>query len=117
MDMLFKGGAREVYTVPIGMKKSRPGHLIRVMCTEDYRKKMVELIFKHTTTIGIREVETKRYVLDRKMETVETKFGDVRFKKSSGYGVDRCKYEYEDLKQIADRENLSISEVRKLIEG
>lgn len=117
MDMLFKGGAREVYTVPIGMKKSRPGHLIRVMCTEDYRKKMVELMFKYTTTIGIREVETHRYVLDRKIETVETKFGDVRLKKSSGYGVDRCKYEYEDLKQIADRENLSISEVKKLIGG
>ena len=115
MDMLFKGGAREVYTVPIGMKKSRPGHLIRVMCTEDYRKKMVELIFKYTTTIGIREVETHRYVLDRKIETVETKFGDVRLKNSSGYGVDRCKYEYEDLKKIADRENLSISEVKKLI--
>lgn len=117
MDMLFKGGAREVYTVPIGMKKSRPGHLIRVMCTEDYRQKMVELIFKYTTTIGIREVETHRYVLDRKIETVETKFGEVHVKKSSGYGVDRCKYEYEDLKQIADRENLSISEVKKLIGG
>lgn len=115
MDMLFKGGAREVYTIPIGMKKSRPGHLIRVMCTEDYRKKMVELIFKHTTTIGIREVVTKRYVLNRKIETVETKFGDVRLKKSSGYGVDRCKYEYEDLKKIAEREDLSISEVKKLI--
>ena len=111
-ERLFDGGANEVYTVPIGMKKSRPGTLIRVMCKEQDREKMLGLLFQHTTTIGVRETVTQRYVLDRHMETIQTPYGEVRCKRSSGYGVSRMKYEYEDLARIAREQGMSLEEVR-----
>ena len=112
-ERLFEGGAREVYTVPIGMKKSRPGTLIRVMCTEQDREKILGLMFEHTTTIGVRESVTRRYVLDRSVETIQTPYGEVRRKISSGYGVSRVKYEYDDISRIAKENNISLDEVRK----
>ena len=115
-ERILEGGAREVYTVPVGMKKGRPGTLIRVMCTADMREKMVGLIFAHTTTIGIRETETRRYVMDRRIETVETEFGPVRRKVAEGYGVKRAKLEYEDLARIAAERGMSLEEVRRRIE-
>ena len=115
MDRLFDAGANEVYTVPAGMKKSRPGVLFRVLCKPEDKEEMVSLLFRHTTTIGIRELVFQRYVLDRKTETVESAFGPVRRKVSSGYGVTRVKYEYEDLARIAKEQNLSLSEVEKQI--
>ena len=115
MERLFEEGAREVYTIPIGMKKSRPGTLIRVICLEADREKMLALLFKHTTTIGIREAVTKRYVLDRRMETINTPYGEVRRKVSSGYGVSRAKYEYDDLQRIAKEQDMSLDEVRECL--
>ena len=114
MDRLFEGGALEVYTVPIGMKKSRPGTLLRVMCTERDREKIIGLLFRHTTTIGVRESVTRRYVLDRRIETVLTPYGEVRRKAASGYGVSRVKYEYDDLSRIAGERNLSLDEAKAL---
>ena len=116
MEQLFEGGANEVYTIPIGMKKSRPGTLIRVICREDKRQDMIAMLFKHTTTIGIRETATKRYVLDRKITEIETPCGTVRRKDSSGYGVTRSKYEYDDLARIAKEKDISLADVIKLIE-
>ncbi len=115
MERLFEGGALEVYTIPIGMKKSRPGTLLRVICTEQKREQMTELIFRHTTTIGIREIPTRRYVLDRKSDMIETPYGQVRYKASEGYGVKRFKYEYEDLSRIAREKGISMEEVRELL--
>ena len=117
MDRLFEGGALEVYTVPIGMKKSRPGTLIRVMCREEDRDAIVALLFRHTTTIGVRESVTHRFVLDRQVSTVSTPYGDVRCKKSTGYGVTRCKYEYDDLARIAKEQNLTLEEALRLTEA
>ena len=116
MDRLFEGGALEVYTVPIGMKKSRPGTLIRVMCTERDREKILGLLFRHTATIGVREYATRRYVLDRNIETVRTPYGEVRRKVVSGYGVSRAKYEYDDLSRIARERNISLDEAKSLLE-
>lgn len=115
MDRLFEGGALEVYTIPVGMKKSRPGTLIRVMCREKDRKNILHLIFKHTTTIGIREVKTRRYVLDRKIRSITTPYGEIHSKISCGYGVSRTKYEYEDLSRIAKERNLSLNDVKNHI--
>ncbi len=115
MERLFEGGALEVYTVPIGMKKSRPGVLLRVMCTERKREEMIELIFRHTSTIGIREAVTRRYVLGRKISGMETPYGQVRRKVSAGYGVERSKYEYEDICRIARDQGISLEEVRRLL--
>ena len=115
MERLFEGGAKEVYTVPIGMKKSRPGTLIRVMCSEQDRENMLRLLFKHTTTIGVRETLTQRYVLERDIEHVKTPYGEVRRKNVSGYGTARAKYEYEDLARIAKEQDISIREAAGLI--
>jgi uncharacterized protein (DUF111 family) len=115
-ETLFAAGALEVYTIPIGMKKSRPGTLISVMTSEADKDRMIELIFRHSTTLGIRENISRRYTLDRKIEKVGTAFGDVRKKVSSGYGVTREKYEYDDLARIAGDNGLSLNDVIKEIE-
>ena len=112
MEQLFAAGALEVYTIPVGMKKSRTGFLLSVMCKEEDRDRMTELVFRHTTTIGIRERTSRRYTLKRKIETLETPFGPVRRKVSEGFGVKRGKYEYEDLAEIARKEGLSLAEIR-----
>ncbi len=113
VERLFEGGAHEVYTVPVGMKKSRPGTLIRVICRERDKEKLVKLLFKYTTTIGIRETSTRRYVLDRRIETVDTPYGAIRRKVSDGYGVLRAKYEYDDLSRIAKERNISLKELKE----
>lgn len=111
MDRLFEAGALDVYTIPIGMKKSRPGILIKVMCCEKDKEAVIRSIFKHTTTIGVRENMFHRYVLDRHIEETKTAYGTIRCKVSSGYGVERRKYEYDDVSRIAKEENISIGEV------
>ena len=113
MEKLFEAGALEVYTIPVGMKKSRPGILLSVMCNEAKKDEMVSLIFKHTTTLGIRENVSKRYTLKREIIKKETPFGEIRIKKSEGFGVVREKYEYEDLASIASEKDISIDEILK----
>lgn len=116
MDRLYETGALEVYTVPIGMKKSRPGILIHVVCRESNKEEIIQTIFKHTTTIGIRENLIRRYVLERHIEMVETPYGPIRCKISSGYGVERKKYEYEDIAKIAKENEISIETIMKNID-
>lgn len=117
MERLFEGGALDVYTVPIGMKKSRPGVLLRVLTKEQDKEKILGLLFRHTTTIGVRETRMQRYVLDRKMTSVETPYGTVRCKESTGYGVKRTKYEYEDLAAIAREKGISLEELRAMLDA
>ena len=116
-EILFAAGALEVYTIPIGMKKSRPGTLLTCMCRCNDKEKMVSLIFKHTTTLGIRESISRRYTLTRTMKEHETPYGVVREKVSEGYGVCRGKLEYEDLAKIARENGMSLEEVKGLVEN
>ncbi len=116
MERLFEAGANEVFTVPCGMKKSRPGILLRVLCKPEDKENFVKLLFEHTTTIGIRETKMQRYMLDRQIYKVDTSFGPVRVKVSSGYGTTRKKIEYEDLAKIAKEKGISLSEVEKIIQ-
>lgn len=111
LEMLMEQGALDVSTQALGMKKSRPGLLLRVLCREQDREKMVKLIFKHTTTLGLRETICSRYVLHRGDQVVETPYGPVRKKTSTGYGVSRGKYEYEDLARIARAQDLSLDQL------
>lgn len=112
-EMIFEAGAVEVFTVAAGMKKSRPGTLVTVICKEETRAQVVESIFKHTTTIGIREKVCNRYVLGREIVEVDTPYGKVHKKVSTGYGVKKEKYEYEDLARIAKENDTSIEEIKK----
>lgn len=111
IEALMAEGALDVFTVPIGMKKSRPGLLITLLCRPEDEDKFVRLMFRHTSTLGIRRQSCSRYTLKRRIETVETPYGPIRLKKSSGYGVQREKYEYEDLSRAAGASGASISEI------
>lgn len=115
MERLFDAGALEVYTLSAGMKKSRSGLLLRVICRPQDRETIVQTIFRHTSTIGIRESVNRRYVLEREIQTVDTAYGPVRKKISQGFGVTRTKYEYEDLARIAREQNLSLKEAEALV--
>lgn len=115
MERLFEAGAVEAYTIPVTMKKSRPGHLLCVMCREKDKAKILDAIFRHTTTLGVRENVSNRYFMERKIETIKTEFGDVRVKKAEGFGVTRQKFEFEDLAKIARETGCSIAEIEKKI--
>ena len=115
-EELFAAGAFEVFTVPIGMKKSRPGTLVKVICDQSNRDKLIRTIYANTSTIGVRETRTTRYVLKRKVEKFESRYGTVRIKHSEGYGNHKEKIEYEDLAAIARNEGISLSEARKQLQ-
>jgi uncharacterized protein (TIGR00299 family) protein len=111
LEQLMEHSALDAFTVPIGMKKSRPGVMLTVLCKEANKEEMVRLIFQHTTTLGIREKRCERYVLERRIDTVDTPYGKIRRKVSTGYGVQRVKLEHDDLARIAKEQNLSLSVV------
>ena len=97
------------------MKKNRPGVLLSVICLPRDADRMAELMLKHTTTLGVRRLDMKRYNLKRNIEKMKTSLGDVRVKRSEGYGVSRIKIEYDDLARIAAEKGMSLEEVKKLI--
>lgn len=115
-ETLFENGALEVFDVPVSMKKSRPGTMMTVLIKEEDREKLLKLIFRHSSTLGVREYRPVRHTLSRRTETVDTRFGGVRMKVSEGFGVTKTKYEYEDLARIARETGMSLPEVRKAID-
>lgn len=116
MEQLFLGGAKEVFTVPVGMKKSRPGTLLQVICQEADRESILRLLFRHTSTLGVREQAMNRYTLVRRIETTNTPFGPVRRKISEGFGITRSKWEYDDLARIATETGKTLEEIRTILE-
>lgn len=112
-EILRKESALDVWTENIGMKKSRPGVMLCVLCRACDSEKMSRIIFRHTTTIGVREIKCTRRTLTRHIEEVKTSLGTVRKKVSQGFGVTREKYEFSDLSRIAHENDMSISDVRK----
>lgn len=112
MEELLNKGALEVFTTAVGMKKSRAGIMLTILCKEDNKDEMVRNIFKYTSTIGIRENVMNRYTLNRTTEKRQTSYGEITIKKSSGYGVNKEKPEYEDLARIARENNISIDEIK-----
>ena len=115
LDAIYESGAREAFFTPVQMKKNRPGVLLTVITTAADKDAVVKAIFANTTTIGIREKACNRFILDRKIETIDTPLGPVRVKKSSGYGVQKSKVEFDDLSKIAKEKGLSLTEVRTTI--
>ena len=106
MDMLFKAGAKDAYFTGVQMKKSRPGVLLTVICAPEDRRKMEDIIFTHTSTIGIRYREMKRSVLKREKIEFDTELGRAGGKIVSGRGVHRFVPEYDDVKKIAEERRL-----------
>lgn len=117
-EVLMREGARDVSMKPLGMKKGRPATLLTVLVSDDEEEKsrMLGLIFKYTSTIGIRELISERYILEREEKIVDTPYGRVRCKIASGYGVRKAKMEYDDLVKIADIRKISISAAKELVQ-
>ena len=115
MEELLCAGARDVFTQPVTMKKSRPGILFSVVCLPEDADRLAALIMKHTTTLGIRRQEMGRYMLAREITPVSTPYGEVRVKHASGMGVDRSKPEYEDLAALARKHGVSLDTIRKSV--
>ncbi len=112
LELLLQQGALDAFTVPIGMKKSRPGVMLCLICRRADKERLASLLFQHTTTLGIREKSCSRYTLQREMVTEETPYGQIRKKVSCGYGVCREKWEYEDLARIAGEQNIGLRELQ-----
>lgn len=115
-EQLLAAGAPEVFTTPIFMKKNRPGVMLTVLCRQEQREALIRLIFRHTTTLGIRQTPHRRCCLERREELLDTPYGQVSCKVSEGYGVTRRKPEYDDLAALARQHSIPLSQLRETLE-
>ena len=114
MDLLFSAGAAEVFIVPVVMKKSRPGHLLSVLCSVELVESMKEILFTETPSIGLREQKVMKHMLKREMVAVSTRYGDVEVKRSYWNGrVVNEKPEFEQCRIRAGEHGVSLEEVVK----
>ena len=114
-ELLFNNRALDVFFTPIYMKKNRPAVMLSCLCKTEDRDKFTDLMFKHTTTRGVRYADYARAKLNSAFEEIHTDAGIVRRKISTGKNVVKAKLEFEDLRKIADALDLSIEDVRKLV--
>ena len=117
LERLLDAGARDAHYLPCYMKKNRPAYQLQVICDEEHRQALEDIIFRETTTIGIRRMRLERTILRRHIETVETRFGSVRVKVCEG-GARRYFYpEYEDVAEIARRTGMPYRELHREIQA
>ncbi|MBI4485301.1 MAG: nickel pincer cofactor biosynthesis protein LarC [Acidobacteria bacterium] len=115
MERLYAAGALEVFYVSAQMKKNRPGTLLTVVCAPALRAQLADVIFRETTTIGLRHYEVDRECLQREMVTVETPVGAVRFKVARRDGrVINAVPEFDDCVKLASANQLSVKEVQAI---
>jgi uncharacterized protein (TIGR00299 family) protein len=115
MDRLYAAGALEVFYVPVQMKKNRPGTLLTVVAPPALRSALSDIIFKETTTIGVRYAELDRECLRREHVTVKTPVGDVRMKLAWRDGrLVNAVPEFDDCNRLAAASNLPVKEVQSL---
>lgn len=114
-ESLLNAGALDVYTIPIQMKKGRPGIILTCLCPLPEKETFTRLFFQHTTTRGVRYAVYERAKLTSTFEVHDTSFGKIRIKKSSGYHATHEKPEFEDLKAIALSHECSLDDVLKLL--
>ncbi|MBE9004080.1 nickel pincer cofactor biosynthesis protein LarC [Fortiea sp. LEGE XX443] len=118
-EALFAAGAVDVFTQPIGMKKSRPGILLTVICHPDNLLNCEAVLFSETTTLGIRRTTQQRAILQREIQHVEIKYGKVRVKvawqgESQAKSIINVQPEYEDCAELARKHNLPWREIQRL---
>jgi uncharacterized protein (TIGR00299 family) protein len=109
MDRAFELGALDCYFTSVQMKKNRPGVLLSVLCREEQRASLSELLFSETTTLGIRAYEVERRALERRIVTVETQYGpiDVKVAQLNGHIIKEMP-EYEQCRQAAREANVPL---------
>ncbi len=112
MSRLLEFGARDVYYTPVYMKKNRPAYQLSVICDEFCREELEQIIFRETTTIGIRRVRMERTVLKREIERVTLSFGELKIKKCIlPDGREKRYPEYESAVELAEENGMSLQQV------
>jgi uncharacterized protein (TIGR00299 family) protein len=115
MDQLYAAGALEVFYSAVQMKKNRPGTLMTIVATPEQREIMTEIVFRESTTIGVRYQELVRECLDREMVTVATPIGPVRFKVARRNGrVFNAQPEFDDLAKLSQQRGIPIKDAQAL---
>jgi len=115
MERLYDAGALEVFYIPVQMKKNRPGTLLTVVARPDQRAQMADVIFRETTTIGLRHYDVDRECLEREIITVATPIGAVRFKVSRRDGrIMNAVPEFDDCAKLAAANHLPVKEVQAI---
>ncbi|MGQ7868357.1 nickel pincer cofactor biosynthesis protein LarC [Sunxiuqinia sp. sy24] len=118
LDQLFEAGASDAWLTPIIMKKSRPAVQLSVLCPLEQALKLKSLIFRHSTSLGIREYRVSKTKLRREETSIPTSYGPVRVKHSYFEGKRvRSKAEFEDCKKLAKEHQISLSEIEKEIQN
>jgi uncharacterized protein (TIGR00299 family) protein len=113
MDRLYAAGALEVYLAPVQMKKNRPGTLLTILAKPEQRQDFTAIVFRETTTIGVRYHEVMRERLDRELVDVPTPLGTIRFKVARLAGVVvNAAPEFEDCLRVASERGLPVKEVQ-----
>jgi hypothetical protein len=116
LERLFEAGALDAFTTPVFMKKNRPGNLITVISTREHEHKLVEILFKETSTIGVRSRYQERHIMNRETISVKTKHGEVRVKISSVGSYKKLSPEYEDCRYIAKKTGIPFNEIYRMVE-
>ena len=116
MEALLQAGALEVNYTPVFMKKNRPAYLLTVLCREEKRKELEEIIFMQTSTIGIRRQVMERTVLKREVRTIRTSLGEVQVKICEFPGEIRYIPEYESAAQIARESGIPFPTVYRTLQ-
>ena len=112
LDQLMTAGALDVFYTPIQMKKNRPGTLLTIIAQPDARERLMSIVFRESTTIGIRYTEMTRECLDREKVEVLTPFGPVTVKVARRNGeVLNASPEFEDCARVAAEHNRPVKEV------
>jgi uncharacterized protein (TIGR00299 family) protein len=113
LDAVLKAGALDAWIAPVTMKKGRPGHLFGVLCGEAARAAVEAVIFRETSTLGVRATRVSRSILDRELTEVTTPYGKVRVKLGRSKGqLLNAQPELEDCRQAAERHGVPVKEVQ-----
>lgn len=116
LELLFENNVKDAYYTSIYMKKNRPAVILNVIALKEDVESVSSLIFKHSTSLGIRVYNIDRITMDREIFSKETEFGDVSYKISNYKDIEKISIEYEDLKKISKKTGLSIRQIyNKLI--
>jgi pyridinium-3,5-bisthiocarboxylic acid mononucleotide nickel chelatase len=114
-DLLLAAGAVDVFTQAIGMKKSRPGFLLSVLCPPALIEPCEAILFRETTTLGIRRSLQQRTVLNRQFEKIETPLGQIQVKVARcGDRIVNIQPEYEDCVQLAQQHNIPLKDIQQM---
>lgn len=116
MERLMEAGARDVHYMPVYMKKNRPAYQLNVICTREDIARMEEIIFKETTTIGIRRIPMERTILRRELRTVQTILGEAQVKVCRYGGMERYFPEYNSVAALCRKHGRNYQEVYQLIQ-